>query len=101
MEKNNIKLTISGVVQMVILNDLVKVPKFPRSGTCFFSRKSEMAARSHSKIVTYKEFNINSFVISLFHFIFYGELISGLIFKFESLIRVLFAKIQNGRLMQY
>ena len=48
----------------------------------FFSRKSKMAARGHSKIATYEEGNIYSFVIPLFHLIFYGELISGLLFKF-------------------
>ena len=48
----------------------------------FFSRKSKMAARGHSKIVTYEEVNIYSFVTPLFHLFFYGELISGLIFKF-------------------
>ena len=48
----------------------------------FFLRKSKMGARGHSKIVTYEEFNIYSFVIALFHLIFYGELISGLLFKF-------------------
>ena len=82
MEKNNIKLKISGVVQMIILNDLLKVPKFPRSGTCFFLRKSKMAARGHLKIVTYEEVNIKSFVIPLFQLIFYRELISGLLLKF-------------------
>ena len=41
-----------------------------------------MAARGHSKIVTYEEVNIDFFVIALFHLIFYGELISGLLFKF-------------------
>ena len=66
-----------------------------------FSRKSKMAARGHLKIVTYEEVNIYSFVIPLFHLIFHGELISGLLFKFSSLIRVLFAKLQNGRLIQY
>ena len=38
--------------------------------------------RGHSKIVTYEEVNIYSFVIPLFQLIFYGELISGLLFKF-------------------
>ena len=33
-----------------------------------------MAARGHSKIATYEEGNIYSFVIPLFHLIFYGEL---------------------------
>ena len=46
----------------------------------FFSRKSKMAARGYSKIVTYEEVNIYSFVIPLFHLFFYGELNSGLIF---------------------
>ena len=41
-----------------------------------------MAARGYSKIVTYEDFNIYFFVIPLFHFIFYGELILGLLFKF-------------------
>ena len=59
-----------------------------------------MAARGHSKIVTYEEVNIYSFVIPLFQLIFCGELISGLLFKFLSLIRVLFTKIQNGRLIK-
>ena len=48
----------------------------------FFSRKSKMAARGHTKIVTYDKFHIYSFVIPLFHLIFYGEIISGLLFKF-------------------
>ena len=48
----------------------------------FFYAKSKMAARGHSKIITYEEVNIYSFVISLFQLIFYGELISGLLFKF-------------------
>ena len=41
----------------------------------FFSQKSKMAARGHSKIVKYEDFNIYSFVIPLFHLIVYGELI--------------------------
>ena len=45
---------------MVILNDLSKVPKFPRSGTCFFWQKSKMAATGHKQIVIYEEFNIYS-----------------------------------------
>ena len=36
MEKNNIKLKISRVIEMISLADLSKVPKFPRSGTSFF-----------------------------------------------------------------
>ena len=67
---------------MVILNDLSKVPKFPRSETLFFWRKSKMAVRGHKQIVTYEEFNVYSFVIPLFHLIFHGEHISGLLFKF-------------------
>ena len=56
-----------------------------------------MAARGHSKIVTYEEINIYSFVIPLFQLFFYGELISGL-FKSRSCF---VCKIQNGRLIQY
>ena len=67
----------------------------------FFWRKSEMAARGHIKIVRYEEFYIYSYLIPLFRLIFHGEPISGLLFKFWSLIRVLIAKIQNGRLIQY
>ena len=67
---------------MVIPNDLSKVPKFPRSGTCFFGRKSKMAVTGHKQIVIYEEFNIYSFVIPLFHLFFHGEPISGLLFKF-------------------
>ena len=48
----------------------------------FFPRKSKMAASGHSKIATYEKVNIYSFVIPLFHLIFHGELISGLLFKF-------------------
>ena len=48
----------------------------------FFSRKSKMATRGHSKILPYEEVNIYSFVIPLFHLIFQGELNSGLLFKF-------------------
>ena len=48
----------------------------------FFSRKYKMAARGHSKIATYEEVNIYSLVIPLFHLIFYGELIPGLLLKF-------------------
>ena len=66
----------------------------------FFFAKSKTAARGHSKIVTYEKVNIYSFVIPLFQLIFYEELISGLLFKFQSFIRVLFAKIQNGRLIK-
>ena len=40
----------------------------------FFLRKFKMAAKGYSKIVTYEEFNIYSFVIPLFHLIFYEEL---------------------------
>ena len=44
----------------------------------FFLRKSKkLAARGYSKIVTYEHFNIYYFVIPLFHYSFYGELISG------------------------
>ena len=39
----------------------------------FFSRKSKMAARGHSKIVIYEEVNIYSFVIPLFQLIFHGD----------------------------
>ena len=39
----------------------------------FFSRKYKMAARGHSKIATYEEVNIYSFVIPLFHLIFTGN----------------------------
>ena len=45
------------------------------------------------KIVTYKEFDIYSFLKPRFHLFFHGELISGLLFRFQNLIRVLFAKI--------
>ena len=48
----------------------------------FFLRKSKMAARGHSKIVTCEEVNIYSFVIPHFQLIFHGELISGLLFVF-------------------
>ena len=48
----------------------------------FFLRKSKMAARGHSKIVTYEVVNIQSFVIPLFQLIFYRELISDLLFNF-------------------
>ena len=81
---------------MVIPNDLSKVPKFPRSGTCFFGKNPKWPPEAR-----YEEFYIYSFLIPLFHLVFHGEPISGLFFKFWSLIRVLIAKIQNGRLIQY
>ena len=67
----------------------------------FFSAKIQYGRQRPLKIVAYEEFNIYFFVIPLFQLIFHGELISGLLFKYSSLIRVLFAKIQNGRLIQY
>ena len=67
----------------------------------FFSAKIQYGRQRPLEIVAYEEFNIYFFVIPLFQLIFHGELISGLLFKFSSLIRVLFAKIQNGRLIQY
>ena len=51
---------------MVILNDLLNVPTFPRSVTCL----STMAARGHNKFVTFEEFNRYSFVIPQFHLVF-------------------------------
>ena len=74
---------------MVIHNDLSKVSKCPRNGTCSFF------AKTHSNIT--KNLTLYSFVIPLFHLIFHGELTSGLLFKLQSIIRVLFVKIQNGR----
>ena len=86
---------------MVILNDLSKRPKFHRSGTWCFWQKSKITARGHKEIVTYEEFSIYPFIIPLFHLNFDGKFIPGLLFKFESLNRVLRAKSKNGRLIQY
>ena len=58
---------------MVILNDLSKSQSFPGAKHVFFG---------HKEIVTYEEFTIYSFVIPLFHLIFHGEFISGLLFNF-------------------
>ena len=65
---------------MVILNGLSKVPKF-RAEHVFFCDNPKSPPEA-IKIVTYEEFNIDSFVIPLFHLIFHGQLVSGLLFKF-------------------
>ena len=64
---------------MVILNDLSKVPKFPRSGICFFSKiQNGRHAETIKKL--YHIINLTYFVIPLSHLIFHGELIAILFF---------------------
>ena len=48
----------------------------------FFFAKTKMAARGQTKIVTYEEFNVYSFVIPLFHMFFHEQLIFLLILTF-------------------
>ena len=50
MEKNNIKLKISRVIEMVSLNDLSKVQKFPRNGTSFFGENPKWPPESITKL---------------------------------------------------
>ena len=82
---------------MVIFNNLSKVPQFPGAKHVFL-RKSKMAARGHTKIVTYEEFNIYSFVIPIFQLSFHEGLISGLRLEPHSCF---VCKIKNSRLIQY
>ena len=93
MEKY-IQLKTSGVLQMVILNDLSKVPTFSRSGICFFGQKFKMAARGHIKIAPFEEFNIYSFVIPLFHLLFHGESFQVFFSSFKALFMFFLKKSQ-------
>ena len=81
---------------MVILNDLSNVAKFPKSVTWFFFDENPKwpPCKGHNKIVSYNKFNIYCNTPFSLNFS------QGAHLKFYSLIRVLFAKIRNGRLIQ-
>ena len=82
IEKNILKLKISGSVHNVLLYYLYKVPKFPLSGTSFVLTKFKMAVKRYVEIVIPELIDLYFNVISHFHMIFNAEFLSEAISNF-------------------